>query len=179
MTARQKRIASTNYVLIGLIGLSLIGMVSYSFYKGVRMTTMYAPLIDASMVIKLETTTAHLWFEEILHGDRHETMETVWGHLDRADWYVKAMLEGGTNHEGTFVPLDDMEMRQKILEAQEKLREFREITEERIEKIETSGPGTDVDQYYDTVFSEFIRKADEVEIRLHQVMASDLNRFKT
>ena len=179
MTARQKRIASTNYVLIGLIGLSLVGMVGYSFYKGVRMTTVYTPLIDAAMDIKLETTTAHLWFEEILHGDRHESMETVWDHLDRADWYVKAMLEGGTNHERTFVPLDDMEMRQKILEAQEKLREFRKITQERIEKIETSGPGTDVDQYYDTVFSEFIRKADEVEIRLHQVMASDLNRFKT
>ena len=179
MTARQKRIASTNYVLIGLVGLTLVGMVGYSFYKGVRMTTMYAPLIDAAMVIKLETTTAHLWFEEILHGDRHESMETVWDHLDQADWYVKAMLKGGTNHEGTFIPLDDLEMRQKVLEAQEKLREFRQITQERLREKETSGPGTVIDQHYDAVFAEFIRKADEVEVRLQQVMASDLNRFKT
>ncbi len=176
MTARQKSIA--NYILIGLIGLSLIGMVGHSFYKGVQMSTKYAPLIDAAMVIKLETTTAHLWFEEILHGDRHENMETVWHHLGQASWYVKAMLEGGTNHKGTFIPLEDAQMRQKILEAGEKLREFRAITQQRIEAIKTSGSGTDIDQRYDAVFSEFIRKADEVEARLHQIMTADLNRFK-
>jgi len=99
------------YLLIGAMGLMIIGMLGYGFYKGVRMNRVYAPLIDAAMEIKLEATNAHLWFEEILSGDRHEEMEVVWESLAQADWYALAMLEGGQNPEGTFYPVDDAKMR--------------------------------------------------------------------
>ena len=97
-------------VLIGAISLIMIGIMGNSYYTGDRMITMYTPLVDAAMEIKLEATTAHLWFEEILSGDPHEKIETVWGHLDQADWYATAMLEGGENSEGIFIPLDDPQL---------------------------------------------------------------------
>ena len=166
------------YILIVIVGLITTGIVSYGFYKGDRMNKVYAPLIDAAMEIKLETTTAHLWFEEIISGDRHEDIEVVWEHLNQADWYAKAILEGGRNPEGTFIPLDDAKMRQEIGEAQEKLMAFRDITKQRIDSKETSGIGTVIDQRYDAVFSDLLSQADEVETRLQQVMAKDLGRFR-
>ncbi|MBC8254838.1 MAG: hypothetical protein H8E35_12555, partial [Ardenticatenia bacterium] len=48
------------YLLVGTVGLLLAGVVGYGLYVGVRMSTMYAPLVDAAMEIKLEATTAHL-----------------------------------------------------------------------------------------------------------------------
>jgi hypothetical protein len=33
------------------------------------MNTIYAPLIDVALEIKLAATAAHLWFEEVLSGD--------------------------------------------------------------------------------------------------------------
>ncbi|MGR3309377.1 MAG: sensor domain-containing diguanylate cyclase, partial [Candidatus Brocadiales bacterium] len=166
------------YLIISVIGIIIVGITAYSLHKSVRMNAVYAPLIDAAMEIKLEATTAHLWFEEIISGDRYEEMETVWKHLEQADWYAQAMLEGGKNPEGTFIPLDDAEMRQNILDVRTKLSEFYDITKQRLAAKDISGAGTDIDQRYDAVFEEFITLADVVETRLQQVMAHDLYRFK-
>jgi len=166
------------HFLIGSIGVIIIGIVSYGFYTGDRMATMYAPLTDAAMEIKLEATTAHLWFEEIVSGDRHETMEKVWKHLDKAAWYAQAMLQGGVNPEGTFIPLKDIEMRQGIKAVQKKLVKFRDITRQRLAEKETAGVGSDIDQHYDAIFMDFITQADHMETRLQQVMAQDLRSFR-
>ncbi len=73
------------YLLIGAIGIIVMGMVGYGFYTGDRMNTLYAPLIDAAMEIKLQATTAHLWFEEIISNDRHESLAVAWEHLEQAE----------------------------------------------------------------------------------------------
>lgn len=166
------------YLITSIIGIIIVGMTAYSLHKSVRMNAVYAPLIDASMEIKLEAAMAHLWFEEIISGDRYEDIETVWKHLEQADWYAQAMLEGGKRPEGTFIPLDDAEMRQNILNVRTKLSEFYDITAQRLAAKDTSGVGTDIDQRYDAIFREFVTLADVVEIRLQQVMAHDLYRFK-
>ena len=166
------------YLLIIITISALTSMIVYSFHKSIRMNTVYAPLIDAAMEIKLKATMAHLWFEENLSGDRHEEMDVVWKFLDQADWYSQAMLEGGKNPEGTFIPLDDAEMRQNIFNVQAKLSEFRDITKQRLAARKISGPGTDIDQQYDKVFMIFINQADEVEARLKQIMAQDLRKFQ-
>ncbi len=171
-------IAWRMYLLIGTIGLIVIGIVGYGFYMGIRMNTLYAPLIDAAMEIKLEATAAHLWFEEIVSGDRHEDIERVWKHLDQADWYAQAMLRGGKKPERMFIPLDDTKIRQKLRDVQGKLAEFRDITRQRIAAQKTSGVGTAIDQRYDTIFSDFVNQVDEVETRLQQVMAKGLGRFQ-
>ncbi|MFQ5450612.1 MAG: ATP-binding protein [Nitrospinaceae bacterium] len=166
------------YLTIGGMGLLFAGMVGYSFHLGDRMNRVYSPLIDAAMEIKLEAAIAHLWFEEILSGDRNEDMQLVWKHLEQSDWYARAMLEGGTNSEGIFIPLDDRAMRLKIQEVRKKLAEFMAITQKRLKTKETSGAGTDIDQRYDAVFEEFLREADEVETRLQQIMGKDLSHFR-
>jgi hypothetical protein len=83
------------YLLIGITGLVVFGMIAYSNHKAVHLNIVYASLIDAAIDIKLEATTAHLRFEEVLSGDRHKDIEAVWKHLDQADWYARTMLEGG------------------------------------------------------------------------------------
>jgi PAS domain S-box-containing protein len=166
------------YLLICIMGLMITGILGYGFFKGDRMNKVYAPLIDAAMEIKLEATAAHLWFEEIISDDRYEDISVVWKHQDQAEWYAQAMLEGGKNPEGTFIPLDDAEMRRKIKNVQGKLKEFRGITQKRIETKGLSGIGTDIDQRYDHVFRSFLKQVDEVETKLQQLMAKDLSSFR-
>ena len=50
-----------------------------------RASSRHAPLLDASMEIKIELTTAHLWFEEILSGDSNELIKDVWKGFDEAE----------------------------------------------------------------------------------------------
>jgi signal transduction histidine kinase len=155
------------YMLIGFVGLVITGILGYGIYISYRMNTMYAPLVDAAKEIKFEATTAHLRFEEIIGGDRYGDIGTVWKHLNRADGYANAMLEGS----------EKPEMRREIREVQEKLSEFRNITQKRLEAKEISGPSTDIDQRTDAIFSDFIYKADNIESRLRQLITQYLRRF--
>jgi hypothetical protein len=142
------------------------------------MSVKFSPLVDATMKIKLETTTAHLWFEEIISGDRNEKIEDVIKHIDNALWYATAMLEGGENPEGFFVPLANPIMRKDIKEVLVKIKTFKEITKERYATIKESGVGTPIDQRYDGIFRSFQEKADLVETKLQDIIASDLSHYR-
>ena len=90
------------------------------------MVAIYAPLVDATMEVKYELSEGHLWLEEVISGDRHTDIETVWGHFDQALWYATAMLEGGENPEGKFIPLDDEKLRNSVIQVIGEVNRFRD-----------------------------------------------------
>lgn len=168
-----KRLAA----MIAFVGLVVMGMIVYSAQTGLRMSQRYTPLIDAAMEIKLEATMGHLWFEEILTNDRQAKIEDVRAHLDNADWYAQAMLHGGQNAEGTFIPLSDPELRAHIEGVRKLLAKFRIQMERRWENIQDSGPGTFQDRSFDAVFNQFIIEADIVETRLQALVQTAERNF--
>ena len=87
------------YFLIGFAAIIIFASMAYSFYSSSRMISKYSPLIDATMEIKLEATTAHLWFEKLVSGDQYLNFEDIIQHINQAKWYARAMLEGGKSLE--------------------------------------------------------------------------------
>jgi PAS domain S-box-containing protein len=166
------------YLALAGSGAAMVGAMLYGWHTGERMSLRYLPLIDAAVQIQLEATTAHLWFEEILSGDRHESMQDVWRHLDSADGYARAMLDGRRSAEGTIVPLEDPRLRQEIEEVRRKLAQFNGITRERWDARRTSAAGTGIDQRYDGVFGEFISLAHGVETRVQREIEGDIALFR-
>jgi PAS domain S-box-containing protein len=175
---KKRNILLRILLLIGVVASVMVGCMGYIYYAGNRMAAVHAPLVDAAMEIKLEATTAHLWFEEVISGDRHESIDAVLAHLEEADWYARAMLEGGENPEGKFVPLDDLALREDIRQVRSKLAEFREITLERYNARKQALVGTDIDQRYDAIFRDFVAQADRVETDLQQAIKRQLSNFK-
>ncbi|MDJ0806961.1 MAG: HAMP domain-containing sensor histidine kinase [Gammaproteobacteria bacterium] len=176
----QRVKGSGTLLMVGLFILTggfMTALLGTSLIYGNRMITTYGPLIDASMEIKLEITAAHLWFEEIISGDRHESMDDVRDHLDTADWYVTSMLEGGRNTHGKYRPLTDENMRQEIKQVKRKLSYFRQVTEQRFRNRASSIAGTDIDQVYDSVFNDLLEQADSVEHQLQQQIDYELAFF--
>ena len=164
-------------ILVAGFGLLVTGIMVYSLLAGSRIAVRYAPLVDAAMEIKLEATLGHLWFEEIISGDRHKDIAVVWEHLDQSAWFARAMLEGGENPEGVFIPLRDPVLRGEIEDVLANISDFRTIAEERL-AADRSGIGTDIDQRFDAVFEGFLKQADKVESVLRGAMARDLSRFR-
>jgi diguanylate cyclase (GGDEF)-like protein len=153
-------------------------VMSFLFYLGNKLSTHHAPLIDAAMEIKLEATTGHLWFEEIMAGDRTEPIEGVWRNIDQADWYANAMLHGDSNDERIYYPLTDPQMRASIISVQQALADFKNIAMKRFNNFSESIPGTDIDQQFDAVFHEFIKVADQVESIIQQQIAKELTQYR-
>ncbi len=142
------------------------------------MATRYVPLVDAAVVVKLETTTAHLWFEELISGDKSINIEDVWRRLDQAEWYANAMLKGGENQKGKLVPLDDPALRHDIEQTLVGINTFRAIAHERWNAQLLSGIGSDNALRFDEAFNDLFKIVDAVEIDLKLVMKNQLQRFR-
>ena len=165
------------YLLMALLGLFIAGTLAYSYHKAVRMNSLYAPLINASVEIELNVTMAHLLVEEILNGDHFEEAQ-VWENYSRADWFTQAMLKGGQNGEDIILPLEDKGMRLIVQDLNKRLHEFQNISKTRLQKKNESGPGSDIDQKYNRIFAVFLKEAKTVKQTLQHVMTLDLQRFR-
>ncbi|MEA3224771.1 MAG: hypothetical protein U9Q07_02390, partial [Planctomycetota bacterium] len=134
---RRKNPVLWIYLLIGFVAAVAVSSMGYILYVGNHMVAEHAPLIDAALKIEIEATTSHLLLEEVISGDRHASIDDVLVPIDKADWYVQAMLEGGESTDGKFVSSKDPHLRQEIAGMRSTLAEFRRITLQRWEAKNT------------------------------------------
>ncbi len=162
-------------IVVTAIGL---GMITMSFSKGFTMTAKYAALVDAAMEVKLEVTTGHLWLEEFLDGGSTKSFEEVVAHFSSAQWYVNAMLEGGMNSEGEFLPLEEKHLRFEMELVKRELAALLKLTSERHEHSSASVSDAERDKAYDEAFEGFILLTDHVESELQMQIRQELSEFR-
>jgi signal transduction histidine kinase len=166
------------YVFSVIIALILLGLIYYVFHITNQMNKTHAPMQDAAMELELEITKAHLWFEEIMGGDRHEDLKTVWSHLRQADWYARVMLEGGENEHNVFIALENEQMKKSVQRVRKKLEEFRTIIKQRVASKEPSLSGSDVDQLFDGVYNDLLDESDKLEENIKVILKEEFNHLQ-
>ncbi|MDH5415502.1 MAG: HAMP domain-containing histidine kinase [Flavobacteriaceae bacterium] len=162
-------------VLVTIVVLIILGMLSYT---GLRMTERNTPLIDAAMEIKYELSLFHLWFEEMMQGDSSNTKTKVWQHLEQSRWYANAMLNGGQNSEGVFIPLEDPRLRKLITSSLASINSLQQTAVQRLQKIKSSQAGSKLDQKFDHQYQLAINSADKVESALHELIQNELDNYR-
>ncbi|MGX1497441.1 methyl-accepting chemotaxis protein [Labrenzia sp. MBR-25] len=146
-----------------LISLSM-GFFSYTLMKSVaqegeHLGAELAPLGDAAMEIKLTATHAHLLFEEIMSGDDGESIDEVWGLLEETRFYANAILNGGTNAEGAFVPSRSPDVRKKIEDVLVAVDEFTDAAKGRYASLAgDQGVGSSADEQFDALYDDLAQK---------------------
>ncbi len=160
------------------LGLLIALALGYSFYVGSYTAMRDAPLVNAAMEIKLEAAIGHLWFEEVISGDRDEDIVGAMEHMDNSAWYARAMLEGGENADGVIVATQDPDLSKEIEGVLEIIVEFRAIAMERWIALEQSGVGSDVDQHFDALFNDLLIQAGVVEIELQRSIDQGHRHFR-
>lgn len=165
-------------IFMSTITAVLFFMITHNFHTGYDMTSKYTPLVDAAMEIKLEATTAHLMYEEVMSGDKDESIEDVNLHIDNAIWYANAMIYGGSNSEGVFIAIENKKLISDVNSVLQKLKEFKKITNRHYLEYKESGVSSEIEIKYDALCKEFITGADNVETDLQQIIISDLRSYK-
>jgi diguanylate cyclase (GGDEF)-like protein/PAS domain S-box-containing protein len=162
-----------------MIAVVVLSLMAYSYFSSTRMLSIYAPLVQAIEEIRLQTTTAHLWVNEILMGYSDHNMDEVSWLLDEADWYAQAILEGGKDSKTEYIPVYDPFLRLQIQELRDKLSTLREITEERYELYEYSDQKSEQEKYYDKFFYELQDLAGEVGEQAHKFINKEITVYKS
>lgn len=165
------------WILIPLTIL-VMGLMGWVFYTGDRLINIHSPNVDATMEIRLETANAHLWFEEIMTGDHKIEMSVITSHLDEAEWYVHALLKGGENPEGRFLPLQHPELRTQVGRIQNLLDQLRSATQARFQLGEEAGIGSSIDQQYDQIYQKLMTATDAVEQKLQDKIRLENRHFE-
>ena len=166
------------HMMVVLVTLAITGTICFSLWMGNRIAVKYSALIDASVMTRLKATEAHLWLEEIIAGDENERIEVVWQLVDESQWYADVILKGGKNSKKTFIATGNSKIRHEVSIMQTKLAQFKGLAGERLRSAKNSAIGSSVDQYFDSVFMDFITQAEEVESAIHGLMAKELLQFR-
>lgn len=177
-TDRWKQFNWTMQIFICFVGFVVVGTVIFGFYGTINLYQKYYPLTDASMEMRIEAIIGYLWFEEMLSGDKSKDMGDVLKHLDRADWYAKAMVEGGESEHLRLLPLKESQFDDSIKNLQSQLKRQRELMYRRINAISTSGSGSEIDKVYHTDLENFVNHANKLEMDIKHIMANGYQVFK-
>ncbi|SOB96430.1 HAMP domain-containing protein [Stappia indica] len=149
--------------------------------NGIELGEAEAPLADAAMEIKLTATHAHLLFEEIMSGDQGESIDEVWRLIGEARFYARAILQGGSNDEGTFIATSDPAVREIVQDVETKIDLFEQAARERHAGLASGvagAAGSKADEIFDETFESFIARADEAEELIHGSMESSLESLR-
>ena len=165
------------HLMLAVVLVLTVGAIDV-LYRANRAIMRQSPQVHAVSEIKLKLALAHIRLEESIRGDYHEDAEGVWRHLDEADWYARAILEGGRNSEETITATDNPRLQDAIREIRHKLVEFRDATAERWNTKETSTVGTQSDQRYDAMLRELSQLTDDVESQIRKAGAMEANTLR-
>ncbi|MCP5063352.1 MAG: PAS domain S-box protein [Ignavibacteriae bacterium] len=143
------------------------------------MTTVYSPMIDAAMELKYEVTSAHLWFEEILSGDKEEDIHEVYSRLEYTQWFLNAMRNGDINDHGTFTRIDDPTIINHLGRLEDYIYKLISLTTLRYNLHDKGKAGTETDKQYDAIFNDFLEEASLLETNLKNYITSNTDKFRT
>ncbi len=166
-------------LIMGVMAFINIGIIQYSFNIGHAMTAKHSVLVDATMESKFEITQAHLWLEEFIGGDSSIQRHQIRKNLDEAKWYLNAMLYGGANHEGVFIPVDSKYslLINTIKESLKLVDVLQLATHSRVIDKNNREVGSASDIEYDALYTNTILKIDEIETSLQKMIAQDLEYY--
>ncbi len=120
--------------------------------------------MDAIEDVQITTSLFHLWLEEYIAGDRTKDIKTVFSYLENAEKEIHVMLYGGVTSHGTLSdPITDPVVIEAVNELHADLNTLKESGSKRLDHLEKSGTGTDLDQSFDRDFDGFLNNAGKLE----------------
>jgi len=151
-------------------------MLIYSLASGKRMVRRYAHFAATAEKIRSEAALGHLWFEEAIAGDIHQSFEQGEERLNSAEALTLGMLQGDAQHPA----VKDPEMVRDLQHVLEQQREFRQIAEQRhaLRKDKRMSIGGEVEQRFDAIFENFLAEAQHVETSMAKLLDRELARFR-
>ena len=173
MAINSRKIIFSSIVLTFLT----IAIIFYSFYTGRDIAERHYPLIDAVMEIKVEVTNAHLGFVELINDNKSLSIQNVWEHLDKSEWYANAMLNGGSSKQFKIVPIADIKLRSQIKDTIKCIHHFRQMAKDRWESKSISNIGSFHDEQFEIAFSTLISSANNIKNTLETTITNDAQAF--
>ncbi len=161
-------------VAVGLVSIAIVVYTQRLVSRDFQRSTTFMQLMQS---VQREVSTAHLWFEEALGGDRYISLEEdVRKKIRVAQLAVETAIYGGDTSFGRVPPLAEASHNLQLL--REHIGEFDRILADRWAARDTAGViGGDLDQQFDAVFGEILGLSTTVSTQIDGIIAADQKRI--
>ena len=170
---------SAQKILIACVSATLfiLSIVYCSFYTGRDIAERRFPLVNAAMEIKLSSSVAHLWLEEAILGDKSIDIANIFANLDKAEWYIRAMLEGNANEKVSIQAVKIAKLREQLKITLDNILHIRQISQDRLASKPSSKAGSAIDQEFDQAFLQLHASTNIIEKGISQEIYRELKTF--
>lgn len=170
---------SNQFIGVIVIGAFVFMALGFGLYKVDRLLVLQTKLIEASLEIGLEISTAHLHFHEALSSKNLQEIDQVWHHLEIADRYALAVLEGG-RIKGNKVPLSsDLISRAHADAVRKELAKLKQATMTWLEDGKTSDDLVSHSENCATQFGLPVEHARKLETAIKEAVKADMVYFRS
>ncbi|HSB33088.1 MAG TPA: sensor histidine kinase [Nitrospirota bacterium] len=162
----RKKIIHTHWLPVAVVLFGLLGAVLFAWTNHIneKQRVNYL-LLDAIMDVQIKTSTFHLWFEQVLAGDRAVDIKEVWEDHERALRLVDAVMNGGQSDHGLIPkPLDDPGKLSRAEKIKTLLASLKTIGLVRMQQPAKAGIGSVLDHQFDDVFGKILVTAAGLEL---------------
>ena len=166
----QMKPASLSIFLSGL----LLSMMVYMLYAGNRMAVIDLPLMEVSKELRLEVMRAYISAGKV--SGREGDIDKAKYHIDLADGYVDAILDGGQINTYHLTALQNQMLRQEFLQLQKKMNELHENYIQH-HTVQTPVKGA-IDQDFTSGLSSLLIVLNRIENVLFNKAQADLASYR-
>ena len=166
------------YLMVIIAGLTVTAIVGYGFYKGDRMSTVDARMVNAAMKAKLEAMISNIVLEEALsHGIVGDSAD-IWQRVDYTLRDLHAKLAAQGPYLSLFLSSAEETILQDIKNVESKLYDLKELTQDRFLKNEVSLLRRELDKQYEILFTDFMAALDRLEDGSRRILLQNITRFR-
>ncbi len=166
------------YVLICVAGILFTGMVIYGFQMAVRMNTVFTPLVNDTIKIRLKARIAAMMFEEMLNSGIVWNFEANWESLDQALQAIQKKMEKNRHQRLVFLPLRNAMAQAEINSIENTVVELKNLAKKRLAVNDKSMLNIDVNRQYQQVYADLISLLNRLEESLRLGMEENSRRFR-
>ncbi len=156
----------------------VIGGMFYVMQLERHTARVHGAMASASEHVIGDLSISHLWLEEILTGDVHESVDVIFEHLEHVEADLKKLRHAEVHTHSFFTHPDLNAVPALHDNAETTFYQLLDITKQRLSQRETSGVGTPIDQQYDELFNRFIFQIDEIRAGLQSSLETHLNNLE-
>lgn len=158
--------------IVWLFGFLITIIMIFGSSKAIKMMEYEFPTGEKLVRIQTNITIAHLWIEELIEGDKNESIPEVLSNIENAKALLNSLID---------LPFEDSssEISSKVIEIREKINQFQSIGFTRIEQNEYSKAGSSIDQKQDRVFREIVLRTEELIKLIQNKRDKNFTSFKT
>lgn len=122
------------------------------------------PIQTALLEIQYATTKGHLYFEEIIAGDKNQSSDKVYELWDEALSYCDIILKGGQKNNRTYTAIRNKKEIEAISNMRMAMEEMISYAKQRQLDSKSGQAGSEAERQFDSAYEKVMSLAEEAKI---------------